>query len=170
MARQAEKRDRRTQHRGTQQTLPSRATTVAKTTALQDKFLDAYVAVGTVYGAGKSAGIPRERHYGWLKIDEEYARRFASAHEEAVDRAEQELRRRGVVGYEKPIYQGGKLVGMVREYSDACLIFYLKGRRRDVFGDKQELTGRDGMPLQMNTNIMIVQYGADDHDARTPPD
>lgn len=35
----------------------------------------------------------------------------------------------------------------VRKYSDTLLQFLLKGRRRAVFGDKQEITGAGGSPL-----------------------
>ena len=40
---------------------------------------------------------------------------------------EPEAIRRAVEGVEKPVYQGGELVGYVREYSDTLLIFLLKG-------------------------------------------
>jgi hypothetical protein len=119
----------------------------AATVADKDRFLEAYAAIGTISGAAQHAGIGKRTHYNWLAADPEYAARFGETHETAVDRAEQELRRRGVVGYDKPVYQGGKQVGTIREYSDTCLIFYLKGRRRDVFGDRQEHSGPGGGPI-----------------------
>ena len=42
----------------------------------------------------------------------------------------------------------GEIVGSVTRYSDACLIFYLKGRRGDVFRERTELTGAGGGPVQ----------------------
>jgi hypothetical protein len=65
-----------------------------------------------------------------------------------VDSAEEELRRRGIYGYDKPIYYNGDKVGSATEYSDACLIFYLKGRRQDVFRERMEHSGPGGGPLQ----------------------
>lgn len=38
------------------------------------------------------------------------------------DRVRSELLRRGVDGWDEPVYQGGKKVGTVRKHSDACLI------------------------------------------------
>ena len=43
-----------------------------------------------------------------------------------VSTAEAELFRRGVKGYLKPVYQQGRKVGTIREFSDVALIFYLK--------------------------------------------
>ena len=111
--------------------------------------LTAYEAIGTLTGAAIQCGINRQHVYDWLKADDAFAAAFASSQERAVDLAEQELRRRGIAGYDKPVYQGGKRVGAIREYSDACLIFYLKGRRRDVFGDRQEHSGPKGGPIPL---------------------
>ncbi len=36
----------------------------------------------------------------------------------------------------------------ITRYSDACLIFYLKGRRGDVFRERSEITGAGGGPIQ----------------------
>ena len=51
---------------------------------------------------------------------------FAKAWDEALDIArytvEAELHRRGVEGYDRPVYQGGKEVGSIKEYSDALLL------------------------------------------------
>lgn len=128
----------------------SRAAQVVERRELQDQFLKVYTAVGTISGASQQTGVPRRSHYDWLENDPTYAERYAEAHDTAVDRAEQELRRRGVVGYDRPVFHGGKQVGTIREYSDACLIFYLKGRRRDVFGERMELGGPGGGPIVIN--------------------
>lgn len=111
-------------------------------------FLKAYEAIGTITGAAAQISIDRTLVYQWFEKDAEFGAAFKHSQERAVDLAEQELRRRGIAGYDKPVFQGGRRVGLIREYSDACLIFYLKGRRREVFGDKHELTGKDGEPLQ----------------------
>ena len=146
----------------------SRAAEAALKAANKAAFLRNYEAVGTVTGAAIQGGISRQHVYDWLKDDKEFAAAFEVSKERAVDLAEQELRRRGIAGYDKPVFQGGKRVGMIREYSDACLIFYLKGRRREVFGDRQEITGKGGGPIETK-NISTIVYGDDDNDSRTPP-
>lgn len=127
----------------------SQAARIAQTAANKAAFLTAYEAIGTVTGAAVQSGVNRTHVYDWLAEDDAFAKAFEASKERAVDLAEQELRRRGIAGYDKPVYQGGKRVGVIREFSDACLIFYLKGRRRDVFGDRQEVSGPQGGPIPL---------------------
>lgn len=106
-------------------------------------FLAAYAQVGNVTQAAELADVARSSHYEWMK-DPAYAEAFKAAEEQAGDRLEQEARRRAVQGVEKPVYQGGKQVGVVREYSDTLLIFLLKGARPEKYKDRvhQEHTGQ----------------------------
>ena len=53
-----------------------------------------------------------------------------------VDAFQEEAHRRAVQGIEKPVYQGGRLVGTVREYSDTLLIFLLKGLRPERYKER----------------------------------
>ena len=46
----------------------------------------------------------------------------------ARDNLEAEAYRRAVEGVERPVYQGGRLVGTVREYSDSLLTIMLRAR------------------------------------------
>lgn len=153
-------------------TKPRPGSAAARDAVLAEKkaaFLKNYEAIGTVSGAAAATPCDRTHIYDvWLKNDPAFAEAFGHSRERSVDLAEQELRRRGIAGYEKPVFQGGKRVGTIREFSDACLIFYLKGRRRDVFGEKRELSGPDGGPIITN-NESVITYGADDDGPRTPP-
>lgn len=96
--------------------------------------------------------------------------------EQAYDVLEAEARRRAFAGVAEPvIYQGnlayqleryidehgneayrrvldadGQPIPLtVRKYSDSLAQFLLKGYRRKKFGDKQEITGADGGPVQV---------------------
>ena len=68
--------------------------------------------------------------------------------DEAIRRAKDGVR-------EKPVYQGGKLVGHVQEYSDTLLIFLLKGARPEKYRDRvqQELSGPGGQTIQLITSV-----------------
>jgi len=57
-----------------------------------------------------------------------YRKAFEAADQSVQDMLEQEAIRRGVQGVERPVYQGGRMVGYVRDYSDPCLIFLMKCR------------------------------------------
>ena len=124
-----------------------RGSGLALTERLQAEFLAAYQGVGTIEGACRVAEVGRRTHYDWIDRDPAYAARFEETHEAAVDDAEAELRRRGIHGYDEPIVYKGEVVGTVKKYSDACLIFYLKGRRGDVFRERTELSGPGGGPI-----------------------
>lgn len=103
----------------------------------------------SVTAACIDAGIGRTSAYQWREDDPEFAKAWDEAVEEGTDLLEDEAQRRGRDGTQKPVYQGGKKVGVVREYSDTLLIFLLKARRRGKFGDKIEATGANGGPLVM---------------------
>jgi hypothetical protein len=73
------------------------------------------------------AGIDRGTHYDWLKADPGYKAAFEDVQDQAAQALEDEAVRRAYEGVERPVYQGGEKVGVVREYSDTLLIFLLKG-------------------------------------------
>lgn len=115
----------------------------------QDKFIAALENRGIVQDAAKAARINRTTAYSERNKNPEFAERWQAALEKAADTMEGEAFRRAVKGVRKPVYQGGKLVGHVQEYSDVLLIFMLKAIRpekyRERFEHKHE--GKDGKEL-----------------------
>lgn len=106
------------------------------TRELQQRFLDAYVMYGTVGRATTALHLPRGLHNTWLRTDFEYAEAYYNARELIVDQLESEAIRRAKDGVERPVYQGGELVGTVTEYSDSLLMFLLKGMRPDKYRER----------------------------------
>lgn len=94
----------------------------------------------------------KRRHAYELKAEDSA---FSDAWERALDigfdKLEEEAIRRAYEGYEKPVFQGGRLVGTIREYSDTLMCLLLKGRKRRVYGDKQEISGPNGGPIHVRT-------------------
>lgn len=101
----------------------------------QDGFLDAFKQTGMVTEACKVARICRTTAYKERQRDETFALKWADIEEETTERMEREAFRRGTEGVYKPVYQGGKQVGAIREYSDTLLIFMLKSRRPEKYRD-----------------------------------
>lgn len=99
-------------------------------------FLETLQATGNVSGSARAAGIDRTTAYEHRGRHPDFASRWEAAVEEATDGLETEARRRAVEGVEKPVYQGGELVGTVQEYSDTLLLALLKAHRPDKFRDK----------------------------------
>jgi hypothetical protein len=64
-----------------------------------------------------------------------------------IDQLEEEARRRAVDGVLKPVFQRGRQVGRIREYSDVLLVTLLKGKRPDTYRERFEHTGKGGHAL-----------------------
>lgn len=112
-------------------------------------FLETFAATGNVKESAAAAGVGRRTVYDRRSNDATFAAAWDDAEQESHDRLEREAFRRAAEGVEKPVFQGGKLVGTVCEYSDTLLIFLLKARRPEKYRDNHrvELTGRDGGPV-----------------------
>jgi hypothetical protein len=108
----------------------------------QTVFLRELARLGVVLKAAQAAKVGRQTVYGWLVEDKRFKELYEQALEDAVDALESEARRRAEEGVIKPVFQGGKQVGSIREYSDALMITLLKGRRPDVFKERVDLDGK----------------------------
>lgn len=115
-----------------------RATTSVIPTARFGKFLDALAECGNISFAADAAGIRRSTIY--LRRDQEpgFAKQLAEAQQLGRYAVRDEAIRRAVQGVDKPVFQGGKKVGLVREYSDALLALLLKGFFPDEFRERVE--------------------------------
>ena len=101
-------------------------------------FLTTLAETGIVSRASAAAGWTSKVAYSLRVSDEAFKTAWDNAMEFSTDALEEEARRRGQMGTDRPIYQQGRLVGYERQYSDPLLIMLLKAHRRDKFGDKQE--------------------------------
>jgi Homeodomain-like domain len=78
-------------------------------------------------------GINRVTIYRWRRDDPGFTQAYVDAMEAGTDVIEQEVWRRAVEGYDRPVFQGGKIVGLERVYSDRLAILLLRGRRPEVY-------------------------------------
>ena len=60
------------------------------------------------------------------------------ARQRMIDEAEAELFRRGVEGWLEPVFQGGRLVGSRRKYSEPCLLFLLQALHPNKYRPRVE--------------------------------
>lgn len=140
---------------------------------LKPAFLAALRQVPVVQHACDAIGIGRTTAYGWRNEDKDFAAAWDDAMEAGIDRAEAEAFRRAVIGFDEPVVHKGvmsyrterHLEGdevayrtvlddrgqpvplTVRKHSDMLLSLVLKGRRKQVFAERTELTGADGKDL-----------------------
>ena len=126
-------------------------------------FLEGLEETHLVAEAAKRVGIHRQRAYEWRGADLTFAAEWAEIEERSTELLEREAYRRAAVGTDKPVYQGGEMVGTVKEYSDLLLIFLLKARRPTVYRENQRIehTGVDGAPIQAEITTVDAREHAD---------
>lgn len=125
-------------------------------------FLVALAEVPVIAHACKAAGVNRVTAWRAREADPEFAKAWDDAMEEGIDRAEQEAFRRAVVGYEKPVWYKGELVGTEIVHSDALLALILKGRRKATYSERKEVTGADGAALPAAQVIIATGVPSED--------
>lgn len=102
-------------------------------------FLKTLAMSGVVTTACRKAKISRQTAYKTREEDAGFAMAWEEALDAAADGMEEEAHRRAVVGVLKPIFQGGKKVGSIREYSDTLLIFRLKAVRPEKYRERTDV-------------------------------
>lgn len=131
----------------------------AERTERQDLFIEAYLECGIIRDAclavtvgGKA--LNRNRPGEWARDDPEFRERYIAAREEVNDKIEKEIYRRAVLGWDEPVYQGGKQVGVIHKYDSTLLIFLAKANMPDRYRDKFE-----GVNLGGVLNLAIAGDG-----------
>lgn len=138
-------------------------TDTALTDRDKDKFLQALTTGLSVTSAAAKAGRHRNSFYKLAKRDPEFARAREDAINAGTEALEDEALRRARDGTEKPVYQGGKQVGTVREYSDTLIIFLLKARDPHRYRDNMQATlaGAVTVELVNFTGEPMGKHGSD---------
>lgn len=161
-ARYAAERDRR------RPASPTGPGIIRRTKTLEDLFIAELSEGYSITASAYTVGIHRMTAYKWR--DDSYASkqedgtflddfcvRWDSAIEAGTDKLEDEARRRAERGVERPVYQGGVMVGTVTEYSDTLMSLLMKGNRPQKFNtERHELSGPQGGPVAMSMEIEFV--------------
>jgi hypothetical protein len=149
-------------------------------TRLIDKkpaFLAAFVEAASVTVAAEAAGIDRSLHYQWLDADPEYVKAFEQARRRAAQELEDDAiqwARKGI--YEPIVYQGAfsypqkwnetaerweddkslPPLGVYRR-SEGLMIRALKAFAPERYGDRTEVTGANGAPIEASLQVTFVK-------------
>lgn len=100
-------------------------------------FLIALAQLGNRGRAAEACGISKVLVWQWQRDDPAFKKAFVRAMEAASDLLEDEMIRRAAEGVLEPVYQGGKLVGSMRRYSDTLLMFALRGAKPKKYAERQ---------------------------------
>lgn len=98
----------------------------------------------------RAAGVCSKTVWNWRygpQADAKFLTAYDLAYKLAIERAEGEMWRRGIEGYETPVYHQGQLVGTEREYDTTAAIFMLKGAKPETYRERFEHTGAGGGPI-----------------------
>jgi hypothetical protein len=99
--------------------------------------------------------------YKWRDQDARFAKAWDEAMDLGSDALEDEAIRRGHEGVDRPVYQQGTRIGMIRDYSDTLLIFMLKARRPSRFRDNIKIDANvSGGVLLMPTPMPTAEAWA----------
>jgi uncharacterized protein YbaA (DUF1428 family) len=96
--------------------------TDAENALAKQRFIAEFVKHGFVARACRDAKVARQTYYSWMRTDPQFAQDVADAVEDRNDAIREELYRRGVEGWDEPVYQGGRRVGDITKYSDSVLL------------------------------------------------
>ena len=105
-------------------------------------------SMGIVSRAAEAIGINRSSHYRWMNSDEEYREQVESINEKVIDIAEHHL------------------LGQITGGNISAIIFFLKtkGKKRG-YVERQELTGKDGGPLEHKNTFDISHISEEEQEA-----
>lgn len=103
-------------------------------------------------------GVPMSVIRRWRSEDHFFNVYYSDAETAYVDTIEKEAIRRAKYGILEPVVANGRVVMdpttndtqplMSRKYSDPMLMFILKGKRREVYGDRQQ--------IEQNTTLNVA--------------
>jgi hypothetical protein len=130
----------------------------------RERFLDELRRHGNVSQAAATINRARQTMYLYRQNHPDFAAAWDHAVEEFLDRLETEAARRAAIGVTRPVFQGGKQVGTITEYSDRLLEFLLD-RKRYPARTKHEHTGANGAPIEVREIRDVVVDPARDGQA-----
>lgn len=112
-------------------------------------FIELIRKTANVSASARAVDITRKSAYDERNRHDSFRAEWDDAMEEALDALEEEAWRRARDGTVKPVVSAGKHVTDIVEYSDGLMTFILRGRRKAIFGDRQEITGGNGGPIEV---------------------
>ncbi len=127
--------------------------------AAQEAFLEAYARTGVLIAAADAAGVSSEHARTYRLDDEEFDAAVLAAHERFKQRLHDEAVRRGVEGWDEPVFGGqfkDMVVGYVRKFDPKLLEMVLK-RHDPSFRESKDLNvnHQGGMTVQHNVKVQL---------------
>jgi len=121
-------------------------------------FIEKLRECGNMTEAASAVGYSTTGAINYVRrADPAFAQEVMQAMQDFCDKAEGEVKRRGVDGVLKPKYHQGVVVGFEREYSDTLLLAFLKAHRPKKWGDNKNVE----INHTKKVGVVILASGAD---------
>lgn len=119
------------------------------------RFLEALSHNGNISMSARMIGMSRSTVLKFAQKNPSFRVAMNEAIEEAQDFALGELLRRGVRGWDEPVWYRGKEVGSIRRYSDSCLIRYVQAFCPELNPDRSQYTdSRELVPADADLTVL----------------
>jgi hypothetical protein len=119
-------------------------------------FLKALSDAPNAAAAARASGIHIRTAYDHKDRFPDFKKAWQEAWDEGTDHLVGEAYRRSRHGTLKPVYQKGRKVGTIREYSDNLTIFLLKNHRPEVYGDKSKVVHSGNVALMTDEEALAA--------------
>lgn len=119
-------------------------------------FLEALAATANVTASAEAAGMSRVQVYRIRRHDPGFRAAWREALCEGYEALEIVLLERALHGVERPVFYGGKQVGMTREFNDSVALQLLARHRAEVAAER---AGRDA-PIETRAAVGIDEVKA----------
>lgn len=106
----------------------------------QQAFVKHLADCGIISEACRRAKINRQIVRDWRGKDPVFNQAVIEAHEDITDQIEGTAIELAIKGVERPVYSRGEKVDSVREHDTSFLQFMLKTRRREVYGERLDVS------------------------------
>lgn len=121
-------------------------------------FLTELEKLGNLTDACRVANISQRSAYAWKSDDKSFAEAWEAAIETAIDNVERKGMQIAAEGYQRPIYRDGAVIAYESIHDPRLIEFFLKTRRRSVYGDKVavEVTGALGLGVVAGPDLAAL--------------
>jgi hypothetical protein len=132
------------------------------TQAEVEEFLGWLRQTGSVQEACRRSKRSSRAIYELRYSNQEFAEAWDDARLAARDVLEEEAFRRAVKGLNKPVFQGGKKVGVIREYSDSLMALLLRANSRKFQERIHHTISRADLEKLSDTELAAIAEGKTD--------
>lgn len=128
--------------------LPTMPNRIKFTPRARKRFIQTLRDTCNISAAARTVPMSRRNVYELREKFPDFAAEMDEAIETATDMLEAEARRRGMHGYDEPVFYKGKKVAAVRRYSDHLLEQLLKAHRPERFRERYDVNVRGKLTLE----------------------